>query len=236
MKKTEKITLEDTKGYFNQIAGDWGSHYSETGLMRDRIKRFIGAIEKFANPRTKILDFGCGSGELTRAISEKGWKIKGCDFSEEMLNRAKDIVGEDDVDWHLLTEQRDLELPFEDSSFDVIIASSVFEYMHKPKVYLHEFHRVLSNNGRILISVPDMRHSLRIKEQSLRRNSIIKVLRRIWNWSIHGKDTDYLKYSITRYPPEDWLDLLRECSFNPLPISGPGDPLLLLQAEKDCDD
>ena len=203
--------------------------------MRSRIQRFVGAIEEFANLDTKILDFGCGSGELTRALSDKGWQVKACDISEEMLRRAENVTEENYIDWRLLREQRDLKLPFDDASFDVIMASSVFEYISTPEVYLHEFNRILANNGRILISVPDMRHPLRVAEEARRRNLILKVFRRICNLSLYGKDTDYLKYSITRYSPEDWLYLLKDCSFNPSSISVPSDPLLLLQAKKDCD-
>ena len=235
MKIKEQLVSENTKAYFNRIAGDWSSHYSEAGLMRGRIQRFVGALEEFANPHANILDFGCGSGELTLAISKKGWHVKGCDISEEMLRRAEDVAGENCIDWYLLREQNDLKLPFHDATFDVIVASSVFEYLSKPEVYLREFHRILSKNGRILVSVPDLRHPLQAAEEARRRNFILKIFRRIWNLSRYGKDTDYLKYSITRYSPEDWSDLLRDCSFSPSSISVPSDPLLLLQAIKNYD-
>ena len=235
MRKIKQVTLEDTKTYFNEIAGEWGSHYSEVGSMRIRIQRFVEAIEGLANPSIQMLDFGCGSGELTRALSDKGWHVKGCDISEEMLQKAENVAGKNSIDWYLLREQKHIRLPFHDSSFDVVIASSVFEYMVNPEVYLREFYRILSNYGWVFISVPDMRHPLRVAEETHRRNLIRKVFRRIWNLSVYGKDTDYLRYSITRYPPEVWLDLLRDCSFNPLSISIPSDPLLLLRAKKDCD-
>ena len=232
MKINKQVSLENTKAYFNRIAGEWSSHYSEAGLMGDRIHRFTEAIEVCVNPYTKILDFGCGSGELARAIAEKGWSVKGCDVSEEMLWQAAKASDQLCIEWILLKEHSDIKLPFNASSLDVILASSVFEYLPNPEIYLREFYRILSNDGCIFFSVPDMRHPLRVAEEAHRRNLFLRAFRRIWNLSVHGKDTDYLKYSITRYYPDEWVQLLKDCSFNPSPISVLSEPLLLLQAKK----
>jgi SAM-dependent methyltransferase len=45
-------------------------------------------------------------------------------------------------------------LPFEDESFDAVIAVEVFEHLHSPHVAANELHRVLRKGGNGLISIP----------------------------------------------------------------------------------
>lgn len=46
-------------------------------------------------------------------------------------------------------------LPFSDKSFDTIILSEVIYYLNNPEHFLQEAHRVLKENGKLLISTAD---------------------------------------------------------------------------------
>lgn len=49
-------------------------------------------------------------------------------------------------------------LPFEDQSFDVILATEVFEHLSNPNKLILEAYRVLKKNGKIIITVPFLYH------------------------------------------------------------------------------
>jgi len=47
------------------------------------------------------------------------------------------------------------ELPFEDNSFDVVVATAVIEHVSEPEKMITECHRVLRQNGIVIITTPD---------------------------------------------------------------------------------
>jgi len=76
---------------------------------------------KFIQPHHNVLELGCGSGRLTRALSEYCNSITGVDVSEEMIRRAHEQQQEHPELSHinyLLADMTQLRL---ETSFDVII-------------------------------------------------------------------------------------------------------------------
>jgi len=86
-----------------------------------------------------ILDLGCGTGLLQEFIPDK--KIFGCDFSEKMLERAKER-GE-------VTKVADLnkKLPYEDDSFATILSFTVLQNVENVDNFLKEVKRCLKMSG-----------------------------------------------------------------------------------------
>jgi SAM-dependent methyltransferase len=48
-----------------------------------------------------VLDAGCGTGRLTRAMAAAGLEVTGLDVTPEMLQRARDLTGDLDIEWVL---------------------------------------------------------------------------------------------------------------------------------------
>lgn len=70
-----------------------------------------------------ILDIGCGTGALCKILYNKGLDTTGVDSSSGMINQAKKILKGKDINLiHINPEEN---LPFEDKSFDIVIASYV---------------------------------------------------------------------------------------------------------------
>lgn len=97
----------------------------------------------------KVLELGCGNGLLWRLNANRvpeSWDIILSDFSEGMLKAAKNLIG-DDIN-HIKYEIIDIEnIPYEDYSYDIIIANHMLYHVPSRTKALAEIRRVLKNDG-----------------------------------------------------------------------------------------
>jgi ubiquinone/menaquinone biosynthesis C-methylase UbiE len=107
-----------------------------------------------AHPARRIVDVGCGTGDLTaRLRSElRADLVAGCDFSAGMLEQAAARTRA--VDWLQADAAR---LPFGGGSFEAIVSTEAFHWFPDPDLALLEFQRVLSPGGRVVIALVNTR-------------------------------------------------------------------------------
>lgn len=101
-------------------------------------------------PRRRILDVGCGTGELLRRMRAALPRddVVGFDFSAGMLQRAaaKQCAVR-------LVRGDAGHLPFRDASIDVITSTEAFHWFPDQDQALREFRRVLTPGGRLLLAL-----------------------------------------------------------------------------------
>ena len=119
---------------------------------------FYTYFEGLKNKKTiTILDFGCGTGELSFALSSIGFNVHGIDFSEQAIafaNNKKRINNLnlnprfECIDYFLLTQK-----------YDYIIFGDVVEHvsMNEFKNIIQKAKTLLNVNGKILINTPNGR-------------------------------------------------------------------------------
>ena len=92
----------------------------------------------------RVLDIGCGAGQLSLALSQQNASVIGIDVSSRMVELAKKRLGNQiEFRVHDLSQP----LPFEDSSFDIVVASLVMHYLEDWIPALREIRRVLTPQG-----------------------------------------------------------------------------------------
>jgi ubiquinone/menaquinone biosynthesis C-methylase UbiE len=92
------------------------------------------------------LDLGCGTGNYTTALANKGVKFIGVEPSEKMLAEARS--GNQNISWLKGTAEH---IPANNESFDGIIATlTIHHWTDIFKAFL-EISRVLSHNGRLVL-------------------------------------------------------------------------------------
>lgn len=98
----------------------------------------------------RILDAGCGTGRNLLEFGRLG-SARGVEPSPEAIElcRRRGVGG--------VQEGRIEELPFEDGSFDLILATDVLEHLEDDRTALRELRRVSAPNGRLLVTVPAYR-------------------------------------------------------------------------------
>lgn len=116
------------------------------------------------NSRMKILEIGCGSGALwTQNINLLPSDIKIClsDISQGMLRDARREIGGNDTRFSF--KNFDCEsIPFDDNSFDLVIANHVLFYCDDLDKVISEIYRVVKPKGQFICSTYGCKHMYEI--------------------------------------------------------------------------
>ena len=101
-------------------------------------------VLELLNPRPgeRILDLGCGDGELTRVLRDRGCEPVGIDSSREFIAAAQ-TLGLD------VREQDARELEFEDE-FDAVFSNAVLHWISEADVVIGNVYRALRRGGRFV--------------------------------------------------------------------------------------
>jgi SAM-dependent methyltransferase len=98
----------------------------------------------------RVLEAGCGAGQLTASLTGRGAMVTAFDVSRAMVGLARQVAGgRADV----LVADLAKPLSFAESgSFDLIVASLVMHYIRDWEAALGEFRRVLKPDGAVVFS------------------------------------------------------------------------------------
>lgn len=145
---TEEYFLSACEGYDEFIASE-GEHLSR----RLKASFEIAAIA----PGMRILDVGCGRGEIMRHCAELGAEAYGFDYAPVAVRMTQDLIKNisDQVDGSLISAvQADAKhMPYATGSFDRILMFDVVEHLHPWELHaaFQEVHRLLKPDGRFII-------------------------------------------------------------------------------------
>jgi ubiquinone/menaquinone biosynthesis C-methylase UbiE len=102
----------------------------------------------------KVLDVGCGPGELVLHLLRKGYDARGIDISPAMIQEATGTVRSNGFDATGRFSVGDIErLEFPDGGFDVVVAAGVIEYQKTDELTLTEMNRVIKPGGHFILNV-----------------------------------------------------------------------------------
>lgn len=99
----------------------------------------------------QVLEVGCGAGLGLGYLGIRARKVIGGDYSEDNLRYARQHYGER-AELLLLNAQK---LPFKDSSFDVVVAMEVIQYLTRLDDFFKECYRILRKKGVLLLCLPN---------------------------------------------------------------------------------
>ena len=113
----------------------------------------IDTIVRESGQSARVLDYGCGAGEVVEAGRKRGLDMVGADiFQTEDDRRAAHVrAGRLGLTIFDIVDGR---LPFADESFDAICSNQVFEHVENLDLVLSEIARVLKPGGVLLAIYP----------------------------------------------------------------------------------
>ncbi len=103
----------------------------------------------------RLLDIGCGEGELLFSLENYFDELHGLDIAESRIGRVKaKIKNKKNIFVHLGNANE--RLPFEDGYFNIILASDVLEHLFDPYYFVRECSRMLRKQGTLMLHVPNI--------------------------------------------------------------------------------
>lgn len=99
----------------------------------------------------RLLDLGTGTGRTLELLGPRVKQAVGLDRSREMLSIARGRIAAADLGQCALRLGNFYELPFEDSSFDLVVAHMALHFADEPSAAIAEAARVLAPGGSLLI-------------------------------------------------------------------------------------
>lgn len=112
----------------------------------------LEAYHSFDSIQNKlVLEVGCGRGDFSIFLSNKGAFVQGTDFSASAIDIAKERgrTNQSMANFSVADAQQ---LNFSNESFDVIYSCECLEHIPNPQKALDEFFRVLKPNGTAVIT------------------------------------------------------------------------------------
>jgi len=97
-----------------------------------------------------IVDIGCATGRLISSLQETGWRVRGVEICKPSAEYGIKTYG---IRIHIGTLES---AGFKDASFRVVHCSHLIEHLTDPVTFLAEVRRVLSADGWLILSTPNI--------------------------------------------------------------------------------
>jgi 2-polyprenyl-3-methyl-5-hydroxy-6-metoxy-1,4-benzoquinol methylase len=156
-RSVQNVAKRNTRRGFEKLfaADDLLDEY----LSDDRLA-FYDEVASIAAPYAQgsIVDMGCGSGNLLRAVLDRVAANRGSaiervlalDYADSAVRRAADLVPEaEGRTFDIMSDQLDGEL------FDLVLCTEVLEHLRRPTVARDQLAQACAAGGTILVTVPD---------------------------------------------------------------------------------
>ena len=112
-------------------------------------------------PGMTLLDVGCGQGRHSFEALRRGADVTAFDFSQKDLDEVQDMFAAMDLEnqvppsgAHRTVQGDARSMPFEDNSFDRVIAAEVLEHIVEDDAAIAQIARVTKPGGLIAVTVP----------------------------------------------------------------------------------
>jgi ubiquinone/menaquinone biosynthesis C-methylase UbiE len=172
------------------------------------------------SPKSKILELGCGNGELWRSSKEnipKDVELVLSDVSEGMISDAKENLKDLKNKIHFKVIDCN-KIPYKDESFDIVIANHMLFYVKDREKAFSEIKRVLKRGGYFYSSTYGLQHMKQIEELTKSFDSRI-VLAEVNLAEIFGLENGEAQL-------EHWLDDIQKLVYEDYLVVDDYKPLL----------
>lgn len=152
MNDTKKNAVELHKN----VPPDWYAKSIEENFLQRfwHTARFHEISTLIEPTRGRVLDVGSADGTFTKVILNKSRasKVVGIDVLSQSIAYAKRRFARSSKMRFRVADAHDI--PYEDKQFDAVFCLETLEHVEKPLVVIQEIHRVLKDDGYIVVLVP----------------------------------------------------------------------------------
>jgi 2-polyprenyl-3-methyl-5-hydroxy-6-metoxy-1,4-benzoquinol methylase len=144
--------------YYQEGMGSYDIEYSsdELAYFKSKLEQRMGVIQQYFSfdaTSKSLLDVGCGEGYALSFFREKGWNVRGFDFSSAGVKSKNpsclDVLETGDV-FELLRSEIDT-----GRKYDIVWLQNVLEHVIDPINLLQSLRKLVSPNGIAVLTVPN---------------------------------------------------------------------------------
>lgn len=253
--KQQKQTLK----YFNENAAVWDQKASSAqfNVIDNRHKAVFEVMNKYAKAG-KLLDIGCGTGQLVIEAANNGWKSVGIDYASSMIEICKLNAGVDNkrIEFYCASI---FDYDVLESEYDVISAQGLIEYISHDElnILLKKVSSGLKDGGSIALGsrnrlfnlhslneystlelklgvIDKLMHESIILQNAVSQSEAIEKLSKLEYHYIHPNNHPETGIKVSRrfqFSPADLMGRLIDCGLSPtriFPVNFHGLPLSVL--------
>lgn len=167
MNQMKDAVAENAVGYFSDNVEQFRALYATSPGFHERVEIWGGLLRRYSRPGGVAIDMGCGPGVFSFFLADLGLNVVGVDGAPDMVQAC-----EAQREKRGVTNARFMQgtLPHVDETqlerADLLISSSVVEYVEQLDETLELFARLLKPGGTLIVSMPNV-HSLSRSYQRL---------------------------------------------------------------------
>jgi SAM-dependent methyltransferase len=135
--KSRLLVIYQREAFFPKLLGLFINPFY---FARKGLSKHISDLANNINGKT--LDVGCGTKPYAHLYQSKEYVGLEIDTPQNRVNKQAEFYYDGN------------NFPFEDASFDSLVANEVFEHVFNPDIFLSETLRILKPNGMILLTMP----------------------------------------------------------------------------------
>ena len=196
---------EEIFSLFSGLSSDFDQKYQKDPNFIQRMKCWSGFIDKYLMPGRLVYDLGCGPGVFSFFAATKGAEVTGIDGSDGMINLCREKLSaypeKERLKIRFVREVLPLMDPVQYPQADLVICSSMFEYILEKEMMIDSFRSLLKEDGILLLSVPN-------------RVSVYRFFEKL-SYRLIGKPS-YLKHVSNQFSYEELEIEFRQQHFIPL--------------------
>lgn len=153
-------------------------------------------VELVPNETKRVLDIGCGGGEVGCALKKRGVEF----VSGVEINHEAAIYAREKLDEVIEGDIEKIELPFRERYFNCIVLADILEHLRDPWTLIDKLKRYLTDEGLVICSIPNIGHYIIIKN----------LLFHKWDYTKEGiMDKTHLRF----FTFKSIKDMFTECGF-----------------------
>lgn len=116
-----------------------------------RLEFIASCIRQHKGDKSRILDIGCGNGNICFQLANEGYRVTAIDISAEAIEQAKLTHSHPNITYAV----KSIEDFCPSTEFDIIVCSEVLEHLQTPFPILVKMESHLSKEGCLIITVPN---------------------------------------------------------------------------------
>ena len=124
-------------------------HYNSNQNYKNCLQR-LTIMASLVDSKQKILDLGCGTGDLIKLLKIKNSLVEGVEISRKAAK-----IGQR-RGYKITIADLHKKFPYKNNSFDTITAGEIIEHIYDTDFFLEEIKRILKKNGTLIITTPNL--------------------------------------------------------------------------------